>query len=65
MREKLLCWEQRSHKTILVQTNCFFVLPEYAVLRGHEAAVLSVAKLNETKIVSASSDATIRVWDLP
>ena len=35
-----------------------------AVLRGHEAAVLSVAKLNETTIVSASSDATIRVWDL-
>ena len=48
MREKkLLCWEQQSHKTILVQTNCFFFVCYedscLAVLRGHEAAVLSVA----------------------
>ena len=53
-----LFWFKQIVSFLCSQNSCL------AVLRGHEAAVLSVAKLNETKIVSGSSDATIRVWDL-
>ena len=38
--------------------------PCVAVLRGHTNDVSSVAKLNETTIISGSSDNTVRVWDL-
>ena len=34
------------------------------VLRGHTSVVKSVIKLNETTVVSASYDNTLRVWDL-
>ena len=39
--------------------------PCVAVLEGHSDWVYSVAKLNETTIVSGSLDNTIRVWDVP
>ena len=39
--------------------------PCVKVLRGHTNIVFSVIKLNETTVVSASSDHTLRVWDLP
>ena len=54
-----LFWFKKIVSFLCYEDSCL------AVLRGHEAAVLSVAKLNETKIVSASRDATIRIWDLP
>ena len=38
--------------------------PCVAVLNGHTHWVNSVAKLNETTIVSGSDDRTVRVWDL-
>ena len=38
--------------------------PCVAVLEGHTDYVLSVAKLNETTIISGSRDNTVRVWDL-
>ena len=38
--------------------------PCVKVLNGHTDSVLSVIKLNETTIVSASYDSTLRVWDL-
>ena len=38
--------------------------PCVAVLEGHTNTVWSVAKLNETTIISGSSDKTVRVWDL-
>jgi WD40 repeat protein len=34
------------------------------VLKGHTGSVTSVIKLNETTIVSASCDGTLRVWNL-
>ena len=38
--------------------------PCVKVLRGHTHTVVSVVKLNETKIVSGSSDRTLRIWDI-
>ena len=38
--------------------------PCVAVLEGHTSGVISVAKLNETTIISGSYDNTVRVWDL-
>ena len=38
--------------------------PCVAVLEGHTDTVYSVAKLNETTIISGSWDNTVRVWDL-
>ena len=36
----------------------------WRVLKGHTGSVTSVIKLNETTIVSASCDGTLRVWNL-
>ena len=33
-------------------------------LKGHQSAVTSVARIDENRIVSASRDKTIRVWDI-
>ena len=38
--------------------------PCVAVLNGHTNWVYSVAKVNETTVVSGSADGTLRVWDL-
>ena len=38
--------------------------PCVKVLNGHTSTVHSVMKLNETTLVSGSSDRTLRVWDL-
>ncbi len=37
---------------------------ELAVCRGHEDWVYSVCVINDNKVVSASADQTIRVWDM-
>ena len=38
--------------------------PCVEVLKGHTRPIWSVAKFNETTIISVSSDNTVRVWDL-
>ena len=37
---------------------------ELKYLRGHTSPVYSVAKINETTIISGSNDNTVRVWDV-
>ena len=60
--EETYRWKELQSKAL----KCFFYWTKgwSKVLRGHTDWVGSVIKLNETTVVSASYDCTLRLWDL-
>ena len=65
--KKIFDWRRQETKLFWFKTIVSYLCYEdrcVAVLRGHTRGVNSVAKLNETTIVSGDYQ-TVRGWDLP
>ena len=63
----LLQVHQHAERPALLPIQPTLTLPDTPLIRtftGHEGAVYALAVLNKARIVSASADRTLRIWDL-
>ena len=51
-------------KSYAIETIKAYMLEGGSTLEGHDGSVYSVIQLNDGRIVSASDDNTLKVWDL-
>ena len=58
---------QQAERPALLPIQPTLTLPDTPLIRtmtGHKGAVYALAMLDETRVVSASDDRTLRIWDL-